>query len=118
MSETRSTWRFYVKQWLLDSRHDSQEQALAHAHEQYGDRLTEAEMRVEPDDLGGPTWVLWTSRWGVIAEWKYEDYARFWAKAFCEDFDIAEEDCQVVERNSRAEHELTQHGVLKVAAPK
>lgn len=115
MAETRSTWRVYAKQWVFDSRHDSEEAATQHGASEYADRLDADELQVVVDDLDGETYVLLTNRWGVVAEWKYEDRARAWAQAWAEDFKGTVAAVEVVERNSREEHALLQHGVLKKA---
>jgi hypothetical protein len=115
MKETRSTWRIYAKQWVFDSRHASHDAALSHALDKYGERLDPEEYRASEDDLDGSTWVLWTHRWSVLAESKYEEFAFAYAQACMKDFDLPEEYVKVIERNSRAEHELLQHGVLKKA---
>lgn len=115
MSETRATWRIYAKQWLFDSRHDSEPQALAHAAAKYAERLMPDEVDVRPDDLDGTSWVLWTHRWSVLAESKYAEFATAYAHACMADHGLSEEHVRVIERNSRTEHELLQHGVLKMA---
>lgn len=115
MSETRSTWRIYAKQWLFDSRHPSEEEAEDYAIAKYRDRLAGDEVRVEADDLDGKTWVLWTHRWAVLAESKYEEFAVAYALACESDFGLPHEHVKVIQRNSRAEHVLLQHGVLKMA---
>lgn len=115
MSETRSTWRIYVKQWFLDSRHESLEAAESHAVKAYAERLDPDEIKVSEDDLDPSTWVLWTHRWAVFAEVKYEEFAHRFSQACVDDFDLDDAHVKVIERNSRAEHELLQHGVLKKA---
>ena len=115
MSETRSTYRVYVKQWLFDSRHDTEVDALAYATKTYEERLAADEVQIKPDDLDGATWVVWTHRWSVAAELKYATGAELWSDAIKDDFGLVGENVKVIERNSRAEHELLQHGVLKVA---
>ena len=105
--EIGSTWRVYVKQWLIDSRHDD-EQGAAVAAQKYAGRLLEGDMfAVEDFDN---SWLLMTKRWNVHSEWKYVTEATKVVEALA-----GGEDVQLVARNSRDEHKLLQYGILRIA---
>lgn len=108
--ETPSTFRVYRKEWLFDSRHPSQESALEHFNTVFRGRLADGDWEVRPDD-NGRDHVLWIRTWNVAGEWKWQPQAEVHkAQLVGEGYEAL-----VVVRNSRAEHLLTLHGVVKMA---
>lgn len=126
--ELDATYRVLEKQFLFDSRHHSQESAQAHFEKVYagrlyakGDSLPDGTIAEDDDwkivkDEWSTTgdYILWTRRWNAVAEWKTEEYALQEGERRTKEGRIVE----VVPRNSRKEHQLTQYGILKIVRPK
>lgn len=110
--ELGSTYRVYVKEWVFDSRHDSEAQALAHYVETYEGRLQAGDSEIVADFDN--TFALRLRLWNVAAEWKREHLAEGFAAALVEDGRALKADIQVVARNSRLEHSLKAYAVLKL----
>lgn len=105
-SELASTARVYRKEWVFDSRHVTQSEAEAYVEQKYVGRLRPDDMEVKSDPDNGQ-WVLWTRKWNVTAEFKDLQRAEEYAKAL-------EGETEVVTRNSRREHLLSQYGILRL----
>lgn len=110
--EIDTTRRVYVKEWLHDSRHPSEELAQHRLDDAYDGRLHDGDSRIIASE-NGREHVLQTRRWNVSSEWKTEELAlKAAASLTAGDYDSA--DVRVVVRNSRDEVELQDYGVKKL----
>lgn len=106
-NEIESTHRVYVKDWLINSRHSTAEDAARHASANLSGRVWPDDQRITEDFDG--TWLLETRLWNVSGEWKTEELADSHARALRES---GVDEVETVARNSRREHVLAQYGVL------
>lgn len=109
-NEIRSTYRVYVREFLLAAKGEERE-----VDETYSSRH---EGRVRPEDAEKRTCAetglteLHLRLWNVKAEWKDERLADAHLEEILRDDPEAE--AEVVVRNSRREHQLTSYGKLKL----
>lgn len=106
--EIQSTWRVYVKEWLLDDSDCTRESLEDRFRAEYGGRVTDEDWRIyDEEEL---EYFLEVRLWNVKAEWKYEDEANEHVRLLREVGGHPE--AEAVPRNSRREHVLMSYGKL------
>jgi hypothetical protein len=109
VKELDDTVCVYARQWLMDSRHGSMDEAQAHI-------LDNIAGRVAPDDVrtlsAGEQATVHTKVWTKIAEFTNESLAAQWA----ETYKGTAEELTIVQRSSRAEQTLLNYGKVKIKA--
>jgi hypothetical protein len=107
--EIGSTWRVYTKEWLIQSRGTEDEMEKLYTTK-YEGRVEEDDHVIKLDDES-KTYTLELRLWNVKAEWKTKEladvHAENLAKAKGNGFLV-----DVVARNSRKEHVLSNYGKL------
>ena len=109
-TEIESTYRVYVKEWIFAYRDTDQEKASVWADQTFGGRVQPYDLRVLVDKDG--SYVVQVHRWNLNSEWKTLELAEVWAKALNELAAKEISHCEIVPRNSKREHELTNYGTV------
>lgn len=109
--EIASTYRVYVYEPVLISRHVTELEAQEVFAKKYEGRVKDFD--ITPPDNISTKYTLYVTLWNVSAEFKHLDDADEWRQGLL-DKGHKPEDVLVVSRNSRAEVVLQQYGVLKL----
>lgn len=107
--EIDTTTRVYRKDWLFDTRHETEVEAHAFFAVKYEGRIEPEDFRIVPVPVG-EGFFLEIRRWNILGEFKTEELAAELLVA-----QVAPEECRLVTRNSRQEHLLTDYGTKKLA---
>jgi hypothetical protein len=111
-AEGGSTWRVYVKDWLLDFRSDSPEMAWNAQQVKFKGRLHPDDMRVEERE---GSFVSEVRRWTTSGEFKVKEVALGYLDALIED-GADPTTLVLVERNTKAEQALKDYGRVLLPA--
>lgn len=111
VNEIATTHRVYRKEWIHVGTYDDRESALENLNVEYHGRLREEDMRVSGEERAITTAYVRT--WNVVAEFKRQGIAEAWMEALVQEGNEPA-DLMTVARNSRAEINLQNYGVLKL----
>jgi hypothetical protein len=107
--EIKSTWRVYVREWLVEFRDCSEETVQDYFNERFKGRVTEDDWSIA-EDSEDFSYVLRLRLYNVKAEWKEEAEAREHERLL--QATMPELEAEAVPRNSRREHVLKSYGKL------